>query len=591
MGFRLPRPIQEREQVQNIGIETTPTPRTTMVAPIQTDLGTFVDKQVDVLEAKQRKIDEKNYQFAKADFENKRDRVVGESILSVTSADGENAFKAADVSQKKLRQTLEKELESVPEQYKAEFSQLANAGINRYDTVSLGHQYRQQNIVREKTFKTRSDYLTEQVSQAVYVPEQFNLRRAQLLQVTEMYVRQTMGGDPAIGSEVSPEVADAIAVQKAVANSTALTKTVESLVASGDLFKAKDVRDTYREELTASDKIRVDNLLSKGAKAEKTTQAKLLMEDAMNAFPGDANAQARFIRANAADGDIYRTSAQMHRAEVNFQETEKKRQMQKNFADVQKSIRDSKGRITDDMLRSLDPELHDNAVEYAVRVSRGDTIPRDPRAYNYLYNLYLRQPDRFSEENLAAYQNRLPRADIESFMAKQREVQDPMTTKSTAKDVQDIINRIYLSNEGPMPRMSTSGKEEWLSKQTAYKSLADKVLEDVKAALPERVSKAELRDAFEKEYVARTMKPKEQGFWSSMWDTVTGSQSPIEYETQTNLTEKGYTTGQTRLFQGYNSTIVDQIRQGLKVRRGSDPSDADILKSLKEFERRGVNVR
>jgi len=578
MAFNIP--IQERD---NIAIQNTnPVYDTSQgtFTPVKEDFSKPLNSVADMARKQSLAIEEKVHTFAKNKFENDRDSIVDSNLEQVTAAEGENSFLVANKTQSRLKNDMEKALARVPEKYRAEFSLLADQGINRYDKGSLGHQYRQQNILMDKTEKQRAEYLTDQMAQSAFNPEKFEELRKELAGITDQNTRRKLGG---LGGPASKEVTDAIKIHQTMAESLAITKSIESMVSAEYTDAAYGFAKKYENNLTAADKVKVNSLLTKGRANQKYDLAKGLLDAAMERS-SDPTAQRKFIRDNAADGEVFATAVSMHTAQTNFDKTQKDIADNRNTAFAMESVRKSGGDAAAAMkiAKKLPVEKRKEVLKFAADVAEGRETIRDIPTYQRLNDEYINFPEKFIKtmENPGALIHLLPKEDLNNFETKAKGVRDPLTSGYTPKDFNYIRDRIIKDTVATQYKPKDKKYKEKVAELDAILS---RVTREVKADMPAHSSKLDVAKRIESEMYLKSQEvevAEKEGGVSIFPPAITRFFSSPD---------KVYAKNQTQLFDRYNPSRVDKMRSALQnsgVQYNPDEEDELVLKALKaqEFE-------
>lgn len=579
MGLRLP--IQNRDQV-DVQTQQPVFSQQSIVTPVKSDLGAPLDKYADVLEKRNIAANKRAYQFLQAKFKNDVDDNVDKATQTVVSAQGENSFIAGDKAGKDLKQNLDKALLTIPEEHRTNFAVFADEGVRRFNKTSQGHQYGEQKKILAETFKQRANYLTDQAALNAYDPQSFDKNLQDLDSITEQYTRNTMGGDPDLKVEPSPMVRQAIDIQKQEAKSAAIFKAVSTLVSSDDTSTASQLAERYKSFLTGGDTKKVYDALRKGRVNDKANTAKQLFDEAVNL--GDNKAGADYIR-NAdvsKDGEVYKQAIGMYQNHLNFNEQQRKELKAQTKADAMDKLRKNGGQLTDGILKSVDPEDKSDLIEYAQKVTRGETIPRNDAVYNNLYDMYLNRPEAFGKLNLQAYRHQMPLQDVDRMEGLQKEIRDPSTTKVTQAAVNDITSNIIRDKVATTFGYKTDGYKK---QSAAIRAMGMEVLETVKASLPERASTDEVRKAFLKEMTTRTAKLENKtGWWDGLWGAPENMQ-PVQEPNV--LKDSKYDVNATHEYDQYDPADVEAYRQEFVNRFSRTPKDAELLKTLRTAKQLG----
>lgn len=524
----------------------------------------------DALAKRASNLEKQAENLSELDFENKVNRDVQESKMKVLSTEGENSFVAADEAQKKLRYNLDQYLQKAPEKYRSKFSLIADKGLMDYDKASMGHQYRQQNIVFDKIEKENAAHLSDQAVLSVYNPEKFNALRDELDRRVELATRRKLGGDPDLGVPASPEVQEVINQHRLEAQSLLLRNTVESLVVGGDVGNAKKMRDLYASEITAKDMIDINKLIEKGDKVDETNAGFALMQDALDRFGGNENAAREYIREQSkGDGKVYQKAISLYNVEQSSKEAARIKQAKRSVARVMDQIRKNPLGFSPVMLKGVDPEFHDDVIRFAQAEASGENVVRDVPTYNRLQDAYLNNREHFIRmmEDTSAFYGRLPKQDIKEFESKLKEIQDPLAEKIPNSAFQKIANRII--NEQAERRSNGQFTEDGQKRRAEIQTIFDEVARTVKARMGDRAAISDVENEIEKEMILRTQLPKEYGWWDKVSSFVTGEELPKED-----------TSNMTRQFKDYNPIHVEQVRKQLES-TGQDASDRAVIKKLK----------
>lgn len=534
-----------------------------------------VEKTISIMQDENRKAKERTLQTFTAETENNLDRAVQENLNTVVSARGENSFRAGEEAQKKMQYDIDKVVSNAPPELRDRVTLLADQRLQRFDKTSIAHQYRQKKMVDDDAQKTRSEFITNDISTYAYNPEKFEESRALLARTVEVSMRQRLGGDPNLQVEPSPQVRAVIDIQKKAADSLALTKTVEGLVSAEDGLKAEEIAYKYQNNILPQDMIKVNALLKKGKSDDKYNRAKSLMDDAMAAFPGNPEDQRAYIsHMSGRDGELFNAAVSMHTAQLSFDRTQKTEKEQEELASIQDKIRQARGNpaVVAQMIKQAMPENRAKLTQYAVDVSQGKTVVRNAGTYNALYQMYIDQPEKFGRQNLGAYAALLPNSDITLFQRMQKEVRDPLAAKYSSKNAQDIVNRVIMNQVATKYKP----KDEKYKEQSAeIRSISEQVAQDVLASLPERATIQEFRRAFEDELVIRTQRSGDPDFMDKVKHY--GSLGIVD------LPKGGFSTNNTGIFEGFPSTLVDRVRKDLSD-RGLDSSDSEVRRKLREIQ-------
>jgi hypothetical protein len=464
-----------------------------------------------------------------------------------------------------------------------DYADIINDGVNRFNKTAQGHQYKEQRELVNNTYKTRANYLTDRIAGSSYDQDEYIKNLMELDNITEEYTRNVMGGDPNLGVEPSPVVREAINAQKVEARSTAVYKTVESLVAAEDGKSAVSVAEKFSGLLTTADTVRVNKLLKQARAVDKTNEAKRVMEIALDKFGDNKSMAADFI-GSMLKGDTYKESLSMYENRVGIMEAEEKKRYEENKATVMDELRKNGGYFNDKMRKMTDKTDHASLVEYANRVRQGELIPRNVKTYNMLYDMYLNQPDRFANQvNIRAYQNQLPAEDIRYFEGKQAEGRDPLTSKMGVKVVNDITEELISSEVATKHLIKSDG---YKANVAAVRALGDEVLESVKNKLGDRASQEDLRKEYRKEMALKLKKLDYKNGWFNR--TFMGGSDAKE--PQALNIDKGledFNVNQTRLYEGYKPAIVEEAAREFEKRRGRRPTDSELSNVLKQLKQRG----
>lgn len=576
MAFNIP--IQERDGVQLEQGSLPQIQNKQIVQPIQGDTGARLDKLADVMDAKSKEIKKQMHQFAKMDFENQLNQTVDAQVIEAVNAKGENAFVASDRANKKIKEQTSKLLQNVNEEFRGEFTLDAGQKIAKANSTLLGHQYKEKNAVEEASAKQLAEYSTNQMAASTYLPDQYEDNKKKLSNVVEIDIRRKLGITTDLNVEPSAKVKASIEVHKFHAVSAGHTQAISLMASNEDVTGAKDMLNKYAEELTPTDRMKVNAALSKGKANEKASAAKRLMEEAMSFSKNPREAMA-YIQKGTADGEIFNLARSMYETQVNFAETQRKRDLEKSQAWAQEQIRKVNGNpaAVTEIIKKLPLEDRDKMWEYSNKVSQGETIPRDSVEYNSLMNMYQTYPSKFAEVNLESKNHLLPKDDIDFFRARQKELQDPALGKISFDSLKDTVKRVVS-----VKSISKGGynSREYLDSKAAIYALAGKIHEEMQVTQKDRLSKSQYEVMFENELNLRSaelFKTEEGKLWFA--DKVV--LKPTE--------EVPVVPQQTTQFRDYNPALVERVRTDLTKQKRRPPTLVEIGEKLKELNYQSKN--
>ena len=579
MSFRIP--IQQRN-TPDLRVSQQPRSAPVDVQPfdpsITKNLNSIINRQEKAAIDAQKRAD----QLDEARYRNALTSILNPATAKTLGAEGENAFAEAQRQREISRKQIEK-LDSIQRPaLREQLSIIRDQSLNTFEKTLMGHEYRQQNVVREKTFKQVAETYTNEMALSAYDPETFAQSRAELRRQVEIYARQRLGGDPDLNVAPSENTAEAIANMVLVADSSALLQTIQTLAADGDFSGAIAFANEYMADMTAEDRRKVARLVQQSQQENKTNTAKLLADEALRQFRGDPRAQRDYILANTDDAQIFNLARGILDADDALNERIEKEQNQERMARAQDAIR--RGQPVSKVMSMVAPEDRTALNDYAVAVARGDKVVRNTEAYNYLDYLYNQRPEALALENIQAYAHLLPRGDIERFEARKKEVMGTPTSKITERSVRPIIDRVITTEA-----RKTNGEID-PERAAAIRALGAETFDQVIAQLPERATQREVDIAFETAITKRIVEQETRSIFNpARWfgSKYTGDVKPLRREGF--IEDQGF-VNQVEISPDISPQFIEAIRNE-RSRNGLQTTNEDILRAIKEARRNNLDVR
>lgn len=578
MPFNIP--IQERDTVDINPVKRTAFKSEEMADPINVKgITKTLDSYSDKIGEELKAVEKKKYSFSKYKFENERDAIINKNLNAVVSTKGENSFTAADEANKRIQYDLDKSLRSAPAEYQEEFKQLANKGINRFNDTALGHQYRQQNIMVEETEKERVKYVQDLTALNVYHEDKFNASRAELLSVVDTSMRRKYGGIN--GEPVSKEVQALINTKKAEVNSGAITGSIEYLVSAEDTVTASLMAQKYKSQLTAEDTIKVNALLTKGRDNYKYDLAKKEVDLVLKQYPGNPVKQRQALE-KISSGEVFNAAIAMHDHHTSFTKQQKDIYEEQQMSKLQEEIRKTNGNPAafEAIYKKAPLSKRAELAKYAVTISEGKEIIRDPEVYAKLKDMYKNNPTKFATVDLGVYRAYLPASDMTNMESLQKEVSDPLASKTTRKSVDDIVARYKRTALSEL----AYNTQDYKMKSAAIDSVGDDVFSIVLSSFPGRVSSDEFRKKFDAEMNIKFQTEKPLGVVDRALNALNwGDKRVPSYDSALDVAKKEYQTNKSTIIGSEYPMQFEQIKAALKA-RGLDSSDANTLRKLNEWK-------
>ena len=575
MGIRLP--VSEREQM---GVQNTPRQAQTLarqMPQLETDYIDRADNFLKEMEKRRKEAQDKAMDFLKRKAQNQIDGARQEAEFKVLSARGENAFKATDSATVGFQDKIVGITSELPDQVKGEVELYSGKALNQYSRSATGHTLRESNKVQDETYKTRNNFLTEQAALNSYDESSFIQSLSDIDENTEAYERNVRGGAQGLPSR---EVSLDIAAKKLSARSTAITKTVEVLASQGDLDKAEYYATTYRDTLTPTDLIRINNILDKGREDNVEDQALVIMTKAIEGSAYNPIVANQLVQELAGgNGKLYAKAKTYTDAQITDFEQNTKRVNAERLASALDAVRTGK-RVS---VKDVDVADRETLRQYLEKRSKGELNIRNPRTYNEMYDLMVNQPDVFRDPNLTNINAKalgLAGDDIKYFQTKQADMQNPETEKFQVGTVNDIVNRV----------IDIKGVRKKPKEMEALRFKATQVLEDVKASLGPRATRDDIRKKFETAYMDSLGTEESAPYQNSIFSPSgvserlkrwTSGENPKVIVPLENKAREKYNRDSDVLRRNYRPEDVDRMRAYLFENNGGvQPDEAAIIRGL-----------
>lgn len=506
-GFTVP--IQERDSVD---VQNTPSVgmNVPIVKPIPDDVGSGLYKVANALGEHQQTIENKQRILTIHSFENQADAIKDEANNRVIQAKGENVFPEADQTQKEMRTKMGKLIESSPEQYRADITNVVNQRMVEHDKVSQGHQYRETNVLTNEIQKTNADNLTNKIAAPYLKLEDVDNYLEKLKQVTTEYSQHNLGGQIGVSSD---QVKQAVDLQVQAAQSLAIRKKIEVLASMNDVTNAKAVKDRYNDILTASDTSKVNKILSKGDADQKMTTALRLVDDSAN-YSEDPTERRQYIQnefeSGKIDGVTYNHALAALTSRTNFEQKQQNEADHMQLGAAIKDIYNNRGQITEDTFQKTPQRFWPELQKQAFYASTGKNVPLDPIKYSELETKLLNADKETLKSAEFSNANIIPAfpPNIANRLIKMRD--DFYNDKSSVKDVADLTKQFIKTAQS---NYGTSTKyKDMVAAQVQV--LSSRVYEDVKASLPAHSPTSEIRKIYQQDMaLALTPKKDTSGFF------------------------------------------------------------------------------
>lgn len=494
MGIRL-NSIQSRDQVD---IQNTPTPKTQYLredSPIPDNLAKTVDKYADFMEKKEAAALRNAQNIRSAMVKNKFADFENQATIKVLEAQGENTYEAGDLAGKELQKNIEKEMGKLPPQYRTEYANFAQDSIQRFNKTAQGRMISEGRKAGEEAFKRRSEDLSGRAVLNAYDKQAFETSLQDLDQTVEQHTQLTVGDE-------SPRARELMNIHKQQARSNVIVKTVETLSASGDVAKATEIAQEYKDSLTADDLTKTYKLLADGKVKRDLDTAKTLSDTALATFGDDETAALDFINKSTTDGRLARDATSTYTARVAAQTRAQERQRRETFGDLQTKVIKT-GMISNEDMAKLDSRDAKALRELQVKVSRGELIPRNARVWNEMQRMFVEEPSKFSEQTFSNLQDKLPNTDINTLMRMRTSLLDPTADKFKAN------NSAYIQSKYLRQIKAKPGTNRYIEESSAIRDLYTTAFLNAKANLGERGTQTEIDNAIEEEMAVKTLRMKD----------------------------------------------------------------------------------
>lgn len=495
MGIRITS-IQSRDQVDIQNPQAGP--KTALIRednPIPKGLGDTVDKYADFIQKKEAEALRNTRNIRAAMVKNKFADFENQATTKVLDAQGENTFKATDVAGQELKKNIAKELEKFPAQYRTEYANFAQDSIQRFNKTSQGRMISEGRKAGEEAFKRRSEDLTGRTVLNAYDPQEFQTSLLELDQTVEQHSQLTIGDE-------SPRARELINIHKKEARSTALIKTVETLAASGDVTKANQIAQEYKDSFTANDLTKAYKLLEEGKVKRDLDTAKSLADTALSNFGDDEAAGLQWIRQSTQDGRLSRDAGSDYTAMVSAQRRTDLAKRKETFGDMQSKVLGGQRLTTEDYAK-LDAGDAVKIRELQVKVSRGETIPRNSAVWNRMQDMFVNEPEKFAQQSFNDIQYQLPNTDMNTLRRMRTSLLDPLAEKFKPQGSN------YIRSEFLRQIKAKPGTSRYQEEVAAINDMYTTAFLNGKAALGERGTQAELDSFIREEMAVKSLRLKD----------------------------------------------------------------------------------
>jgi len=564
MGIRI-NSIQSRDQVDIQNPQMAKTPLLKNDSPIPENLGAPLEKYADFIQKKEAAALKNAQNIRSAMVKNKFADFENQATIKVLEAQGENTFKAGDIAGQELKKNIAKELEKVPVQYRTEYANFAQDSIQRFNKTSQGRMISEGRKAGEEAFKRRSEDVTGRAVLNAYDKQAFEVDLQDLDSTVEQHTQLTMGSE-------SPRAKELMGIHKKEARSTAIIKTIETLTASGDVAKATEIAQDYKDSLTANDLTKAYKFLDDGKKKRDLDTAKTVADDIYATYGDDEVAAFDAISKSTSDGQLARDIQTNYTARAAAQRRGDNEKRKQTFGDVQSQIIKT-GQFTTEMRMSLDPRDAKAAQELYVRVSRGELIPRNNAVWNRMQRMFVDEPTKFSQQTFTDIQYQLPNTDINSLRRMQSTLLDPIADKFKPSGSSYILQK-YLRQITAKP-----GTSRYIQEEAAIREMYTNNFLNAKANLGDRGSQEELDRAIDEGMAASTVKTRDsrniiQRIWSDP--------KPVDMKPVPTPTEKGkkkfVANPAVPEYNQYYPEDVQKVRDYLKKqKKGIAPTDPELI--------------
>jgi len=420
---------------------------------IAKDVVGTLDKRNTELEAELKKRKEQSLEFQEKRYKNEIANLTVEAKAKVAESKGTGAVEIAARTRKELQEEMDKRLGNVPPELKERFASINDSAALEYNSTAIPHEYREMGKIRDETYAVDTKNTMNRALGTAINDEAFALSLSEVAKSARDHAKVKYGD----GTEEAVTLGN-FHVKNTV--SATILGAIARKAEFGDTEGAENTSKKFMELLTPEDQMKANDLLEKSKVDSKYTDALREARQAKTIFPGDIEAQNRYLQAIFSDrGDAYVTAVDMVKTMDSIEDRAKKRERDAQLEDTYNEIADlinKHGEVPPDMIgRILQNAPTGTQTEINNYIKARANVESDPDVYNSLVDLHSKDPDSFvntyklqrgqlSKEDYKQLSNMATAHTKKETSAKEK--LNSMTYKSVKKEVDIFMENRAISD-------------------------------------------------------------------------------------------------------------------------------------------------